>query len=138
MADSAGFEADQLLAQVGWVRQLARSLISDPDLADDVAQEAWLAALKSAPDRDRPLEPWLATVVRNFALRARRSASRRAAREEVAATPEALPSASELYERASMHKELVQAVLALEEPYKTTLLLRFLEELPPRSSVSSD
>jgi hypothetical protein len=35
---------DELLAQMGWVRELARGLVSDPSLADDLAQETGLAA----------------------------------------------------------------------------------------------
>ncbi|MBZ0153516.1 MAG: hypothetical protein K8J09_18480, partial [Planctomycetes bacterium] len=37
------------LAEMAWVRALARSLLHDPSLADDVAQDTWLAAQTSPP-----------------------------------------------------------------------------------------
>ena len=36
---------DDLLAHVGWVQALARSLVRDSAAADDLAQETWMAAL---------------------------------------------------------------------------------------------
>ncbi|MEW6743192.1 MAG: sigma-70 family RNA polymerase sigma factor [Planctomycetota bacterium] len=121
-----------LLSHVGWVRALARHLVQDPNLADDIAQDTWLAALKSRPDGDRPLQPWLRRVLRNVAHRTHRQRVRRWRREREAARPEALPSAAELHERASLQRALVDAVLRLEDPYGTTVLLRYFEGLPPR------
>ncbi|MBL4771088.1 MAG: carboxypeptidase regulatory-like domain-containing protein, partial [Planctomycetes bacterium] len=46
---------------------------------------------------------------------------------------EALASTQELVERADLHNALVHAVSELNEPYRTVLLQRFLEELPPRA-----
>ena len=62
---------EALLAHAGWLRQLAASLVLDPGAADDVVQDTWLAALLHPPAADRPLEPWLARVARNFAFRRR-------------------------------------------------------------------
>ena len=38
----------------------------------------------------------------------------------------------EAVQRAEVHRRLVEAVFALAEPYRTTILLRYFEDLPPR------
>ncbi len=132
MSEAHEYDADRLLSQIGWVRRLAQGLVADPSAAEDLVQETWLAFLRRKPDSSRPLEPWLSTVVHNFARRHRRAEARRAEREADAAREEAQPSSHELVERAGLQRELVEAVLALDEPYRSTLLMRYLEELPPR------
>jgi RNA polymerase sigma factor (sigma-70 family) len=126
------FDQEVLLSEIGWVRRLARSLVADAHLADDLAQDACLAALQASPRTDRPIRGWLATVLRNLVRQSNRREIRRRAREERAARPEALDPAAALVERAALQREVVGAVLALEEPYRTAILLRFLEGLPPR------
>ncbi|MEZ6014862.1 MAG: sigma-70 family RNA polymerase sigma factor [Planctomycetota bacterium] len=125
-----GHEA--LLEHAAWVRRLAAELVRDAAAAEDVAQETWLAYLRLRPGADRPLRPWLARVVRNqAALRARR-ASARLGRELDAARSEAVPSADELVGRAEVQRRVVEAVLALHEPYRGALLLRYYEGLTPK------
>lgn len=122
---------DILLEHAAWVRRLASDLVRDQDAAEDVAQDTWLAFLKQRPSGDRPLRPWLARVVRNkAALRIRRGAGRRAREAEVA-RKEALPSAEDIVERGEVQRELVDAVLKLDEPYRSVLLLRYYEGLQP-------
>ncbi|MCB9915074.1 MAG: RNA polymerase sigma factor [Planctomycetes bacterium] len=122
---------DRLLEHMAWVRALARELVRDPGTADDLAQETWLAFLRARPDTDRPLRPWLARVLRNAAgLTARRGANRDA-REATVARPEGLPAGDHLVERAEEQQRVARAVLALAEPYRTTLLLRYYEGLQP-------
>src|SRR5688572_10693228 len=99
-----------LLDEAVWIRSLARRVARDASEADDLVQEALVSALESPPDRGQPRRAWLATVVANAARALRRSGSRRAARERVAARPEALPSAADLVERALVQRELVEAV----------------------------
>lgn len=123
---------ETLLAHSGWVWRLARGLTADPHLAEDIVQETWLAALRSGPSDPRRLPQWLAVVVRNFAGRLHRGDARRSAREEASARPERVPGTSELVERAEAHRLVVSAVLGLEEPYVTAILMRYLDELPPR------
>ncbi|NOT31430.1 MAG: hypothetical protein HOP15_13365 [Planctomycetes bacterium] len=45
---------------------------------------------------------------------------------------EAIPSTADILAREEARARVVEAVLALEEPLRTTLVLRFLEDLPPR------
>ena len=64
---------DMLLEHAAWMRKLARELVRDPGAADDLTQDTWLAFLRSRPDPDRQIRPWLARVLRNAAgLSARR------------------------------------------------------------------
>jgi len=132
MARSPELDA-RLLAESGWVRALARELAGDAHAADDLEQEAWLAALERAPDARGPLSPWFTRVLRNLAAKGRRGALRRGERERRAARAEAEPSSADVVLVAARQRELVGAVLALEEPYRTTVLQRYLEELPPRA-----
>jgi RNA polymerase sigma-70 factor (ECF subfamily) len=132
MSETTPLDPDRLLEHVAWVRRLAGRLCYDDARADDVAQETLLAALRTGPrDAVRP-RPWLAAVARSVVRRIRRTTERRDARERVAARPEALPATDEIVVRASLLRAVVDAVLALPEPYRTTILLRFFEELPPR------
>jgi len=132
---------EDLTAHVAWVRRLASQLVRDPGTADDLAQDACLAALQRPPDDRAPLGTWLATVVRNGARLAWRGADRRADRERRSARDEATPSADQLVERVAVHRSVVDAVLALASPYRETILQRYFDGLTPteiaaRSSVS--
>jgi len=120
-----------LLEQSGWVRALARRLASGAD-ADDLEQATWLAALTTRSERSGPLREWLGAIVRNFARQQRRSEGRRTDHEQRAARREATGPADDLLARAELQRKLVGAVMELEEPYRTTVLLRYFENLPPR------
>ncbi|MCC6408490.1 MAG: sigma-70 family RNA polymerase sigma factor [Planctomycetes bacterium] len=125
----AGTNVEALLEHSDWVRALARTLVADSAQAEDVAQEAWLAALRHPPrDASNP-RGWLATVVRNAARKLARERVRRAAREADVARDDALPSAAELVEQTNLQRELAGLVVELDEPYRSTLLLRFFQGL---------
>lgn len=116
-----------LLAHEPFLRSLARSLVFDPHRVDDLVQETWLAALRHSPRPGPGLRAWLAQVLRNAARQLARRERRRACRERAAARPErAVPPQEGVRER------VVDAVLALDEPFRTAVLLRFFEGLPPR------
>lgn len=123
--------ADALLAHADWIRALARSLVRDPDTADEIVQRTIVAAWTRPPDEPGSLRGWLVRCIRNFAHSARRSSERRQRSEAFAARQEALPSAHDVVERASVSRELVEQVLALEEPYRTAILLRYFDEKEP-------
>jgi RNA polymerase sigma-70 factor (ECF subfamily) len=122
----------ELLAHQAFVRELAHRLLADGATADDVAQDAMVAALENPPRRGSRYRAWLAVVVRNLARRAVRSAHRRRTREQLAAQGEAVRAADDAVERLSWHRRLVDAVLDLPEPYRRTVILRHYESLPPR------
>lgn len=122
---------DALLRERTWVVALARHLAGDTHRGDDLAQDAFVAALESPP-RAGAARGWFATVLRHGVSRRARADERRARRERVGARPESVGSASEAVERAEAHERVVRALLALEEPYRSALVLRFFEDLPPR------
>jgi RNA polymerase sigma-70 factor (ECF subfamily) len=123
---------DALLAESAWLRRLARRLVRDEARAEDAVQDTLVAALERERAGRVPGRPWLAAVLRNSVRFDARSGARRAAREAHAAAPDA-PPPDEVVARLEAHRRLVEAVLALEEPYRTALALRFLEGLPPRA-----
>ncbi len=124
-------DARLLLEHAQWIRRLARGLVHDPERAEDLSQETWTRLLERPPGLERPFRGWIATVMRNLLRAERRGAARRSAREQASARAEAEPSSHELVERAALQRELVQAVLELDEPYRTTILLRYFEERSP-------
>src|SRR5262249_28223067 len=108
-----------------FVRELALRLVSDSNAADDVVQDAWLRFLKAGPGEERALRAWWRRVVANLASNRRRTEGRAQGREARAARGEGLRSVAEELERAELLRELVDAVLALEEPYRSTILARY-------------
>ncbi len=122
-------DAEKLLAEARWASRLARSLVRDDSAAQDVVQSALVAALESAPADEGRIRPWLARVVRNFAAQSRRGDAHRSEREQASARAERAPSAAETAERIESQRVLVDALASLEEPYRTTVTLRYLEGL---------
>ncbi|MEM1450197.1 MAG: sigma-70 family RNA polymerase sigma factor [Planctomycetota bacterium] len=120
---------DALLTEADWVRALARALVERDDLADDAVQDVWLAALQARSGPRESRRGWLRQVARNAVARSFRSDSRRRVREEAVARDEELPSTFDVVERFSTQQAVGTAVLALEEPYRETVLLRFYQEL---------
>jgi RNA polymerase sigma-70 factor (ECF subfamily) len=68
---------DVLLAQSDWLRRLALGLVHSRSDADDLIQETWMAALRSPPDPERPIRPWLTRVLQNLSRMSFRGESRR-------------------------------------------------------------
>jgi RNA polymerase sigma-70 factor (ECF subfamily) len=118
---------EQLMTELAWVRRLARALVRDPAAAEDVAQDALVIAAQHEPPEDRPLRPWLARVVTNAARTRWRGAMRREAREHAAELERVVPTPAELVERVELQRIVAGEVLALAEPYRTTILLHFVE-----------
>ncbi len=127
--DAAPIPVETLLAHREWVRCVALAVVRDPNAADDVEQETWLAALSSPPRHEESLRGWFGAVARSRARRIGRGESRREARESVVAREEATQSAAELAEIADTHRRVVQAVVEMAEPYRQTILLRYFEGL---------
>ena len=123
---------EKLLKHADFVRSLARSLVVDDHQAADVAQQTWLAALENPPDRKKPLRSWLSRVVRNFACRIHRSESRRRKYESAAPAARRVTSPDEVLEKEKIRRRLIEAVLALKEPYRTALVMRYYDGLQPR------
>lgn len=123
----------ELLEHDAFLRTLARSLVIDEGRADDVVQEAYVAVLNRPPPRPGPLTGWLAAIVRHLAWKSRRGEARRDHHEQSVAAPDPVPSAATVLAREEARRRIVEAVLALEEPYRSTVLLRHFEQMPPRA-----
>lgn len=122
---------ERLLEHRAWVRALARQLVWDAGQVDDIEQQTWLAAVRRPP-REGSARAWLGGVVRNLAASLRRTEGRLRRRHAAAFARAAAPATDDVVAQAEQHRRVVDAVLALAEPYRTTLLLRFFEGLAPR------
>lgn len=117
------FDPDELLAHKAWVRALAASLVFDRERVDDVVQETWLAALQARRDGVRDLRAWLGGILRNVVRRQLRGERRRRRRETlVTRTGPPAQEDRDLVAEAEQQRDLVAAVLALDEPYRSTVL----------------
>ena len=132
MANPGPVGVEALLAHREWARGLARALVRDPADADDLEQTAWLEAIRRPPARDEGLRGWFATLLRRRARDRWREGERRGRREAASARPDAARPTAEVVADAEAHRLVVEALMALEEPFRETLLLRFFEDLPPR------
>ena len=123
---------DVLLSRIDYVRSLARRLVRDGAEADDLVQDALVQAI----DRPRPVSGnpvgWIGTVLRNLSRDRSRSGMRRQTHETAGAKTESQPGGLDNVLATERHRELAEVVLALEEPYRTTLSMRYFEDLPPR------
>lgn len=120
---------ERLLAEQDFVRGVVRSLLRG-DEAEDVVQRTWLRAVRRTLPASAGLRPWLARIARNLVRDGRRDAQRRAARELAAAKDEALPSTLDVLAREAERRRVVDAVLALPEPYRGAVLARFWDDTP--------
>jgi len=121
------------------IYNLAFRLLGNADDALDAAQDAFVSAYAALSrfDPDRPFAPWLFRIATNACygmLRKRRPDLSFEAMEEQEAVPAAAVSAveadpQERVLRAMRDEEIQQAVLALAEPFRTVMFLRYEEEM---------
>lgn len=116
------------------VRRLARGLVYDASLAEDVAQEALGVAARRPPAAGRSWGAWLAGIVRNVARNRLRGERRRRSHETEAARRQAgsvaPPGPLEHLARIEEGQRVLAALGRLEEPYRHTVTLRYLDDLP--------
>jgi RNA polymerase sigma factor (sigma-70 family) len=120
---------ERLLAHTEWLTRVARALTTSADDADDVVQQTWLRALEQPPSHASNLRGWLATLARNLVRSRRRSREREEARVRALPTAETPRPPHESVARAELQQVVLDAVLALAEPYRSALVLRYLDEL---------
>ncbi len=118
------------LFRVHWPRayRAAYLIVHDSAAAEDIAQEAFVAAVRALDrfDRRRPFTPWLHRIVANRAIDWARA---RAARAEVALPEGAGPVAPE---RSSGDPQVLAAGLVeLTPEHRAVIVLRYLLDYTP-------
>ncbi|MDQ3867428.1 MAG: RNA polymerase sigma factor [Actinomycetota bacterium] len=145
----AGSSADlETLFRVHWPRayRAAYLVVHDAGAAEDIAQEAFLAAIRALGrfDRRRPFGPWLHRIVVNRAIDWSRA---RALRRESACPPGDVPDPAADGAPAPYSERVLAALAALSADHRAVIVLRhFLEYTPgeiatlldlPRGTVNS-
>jgi RNA polymerase sigma-70 factor (ECF subfamily) len=115
------------------VFRLAYLITGDADEAEDVAQEAFIAALKHLPrfDTARPLRPWLLRITANTARNRHRSVGRYfdALRRLALGTPEPTSNAESESVQQQESQALWEAVRRLNAADQEVIYLRYFLEL---------
>lgn len=139
MPDSLGDSlGDSLLSHQAFIRRIAHALSRDSHEADDLVQDTWVRALTSRPLTDRGLGPWLAASARGLARNGRRSAQRRRLHESISMDAGAAETTTEAVEQLAVRQEVVAAVLALEEPFRSTVVMVYERGLTPSEIANSE
>ncbi|MEM7305434.1 MAG: sigma-70 family RNA polymerase sigma factor [Planctomycetota bacterium] len=107
------------------LRRLARRLVDDENDVDDLIQQTWLRWIQGRPSEDRPLLPWLATVLRREFFHERRATRRRADWERAVEPREPTPSPEEDAAYSDTCCALAEAVARLREPYRSAVAGRY-------------
>jgi len=131
-AEPAAIPMHVLLEHQDFVRGLARQLVRDPQQAEDLAQDAWIAALERPPGALSTVRGWFAGTLRHRAANLRREHTRRARREAGAARAEQVVE-RDAAEQLELESRVVRAVLALREPYRGVVLGRYYQGLDTRT-----
>jgi RNA polymerase sigma-70 factor (ECF subfamily) len=137
-AQEGSEEALERLFRRHWPRahRAAYLIVRDAAAAEDIAQEAFLSAVRSLDrfDRRRPFGPWLHRIVVNRAIDWARARSLRA---EV--TSEAEPAASRALDAAAnpYSDETFGALAALSPEHRAVVVLRYLLEYTPGEIAST-
>ena len=125
----AGSVSDlEALFDAHWPRayRAAYLVVGDGAAAEDIAQEAFLAAIRALDrfDRRRPFGPWLHRIVVNRAIDWSRA---RALRAETAPLPDAAAAA----DTRDVSDELMAGLRALSPDHRAVVVLRYLLEYTP-------
>jgi len=126
----SSLDPEALFVHRDFLRGIARAMLADVDHADDAVQQTFLRALTHPPQR-HGVRAWLATVLKNIVRNQLRGQRRRESHERNAVRRLRVPTPEEIAEREALRKRVLDAVLALDEPYRTTVLLRWFEDRTP-------
>jgi RNA polymerase sigma-70 factor, ECF subfamily len=130
----AGSEADLgELFRRHWRRayRTAFLIVHDHAAAEDIAQESFVAAIRSLDrfDRRRPLGPWLARIVANRAIDWTRS---RTARREVDREPPDLAGpGDEPGPGLDYSSDILEALAGLSPEHRAVVVMRYVLEYTP-------
>ena len=113
------------------LQRIAKSVVGDSDLAEDIVQSAWVEALRRGPAKLGL--GWIRRLVHSRSIDALRGKGRA---PSMGASPNALELPHDedtLGSKIEVQREVLDAVDALDEPYRTAIYLRYFEDLGPRS-----
>ncbi len=127
-----------LLRHAGFLRRLARDLVGDPSAAEDAVQEVWLRALEKPPRHGANVRGWLRVVLTNLVRSKARGESRREARERDRAVDPAGALLSTNPNDEATLRFVTEAVLALEEPLRSTVLQHYFQGLTAAEIATRD
>ncbi len=122
-------------AHGAFVRTLARAMVADEHMAEDLAHDTWAAVVSRPPVGVRDVRAWLSTILQRRVASYRRG-QRKTTQIDSAESfdPEsAQGAADDAVQQLEYEHVLHSAVRALKEPYRSTVYLRFHEGLPPRT-----
>jgi RNA polymerase sigma-70 factor (ECF subfamily) len=110
---------------------IARRIVRRPDLAEDVVQDAFVSAWRSAPSFDPArgrARAWLTTIVRNRALNVVRDSARveLASEEQIALYKDRSDEARAAYHSLGAGDALKNCLERLEEQRRTSILLAYV------------
>jgi RNA polymerase sigma-70 factor (ECF subfamily) len=121
---------DDLLHHAAWAHRLARNLLGDAAAADDLIQDLYLKLLR---DEAAGLRRWtsLGRLIRDAAADTWRSLRRRTRHEEARAASEVAVAGdpAAVTQRFESQRCLAKAVQALDEPFRSTVILRYYDDL---------
>jgi RNA polymerase sigma-70 factor, ECF subfamily len=129
-AQSGSQDAMEALFKAHWApaHRAAFLIVHDAAAAEDIAQEAFLAAIRALDrfDRRRPFGPWLHRIVVNRAIDWSRA---RALRREVGETVADRPAPTE--QPVGWSDETIAALACLDPDQRAAVVLRHLLEYTP-------
>lgn len=116
------------------VYRSAYFICADRWVAEDIAQEAMLKALRALPtlDRSRPISPWLSTIAANAAkdwLRMRARRPEETLGEQVADARKSGEDLAEDLGRNTLSDELAAGLLELKLGFRSVIVMRHLLDL---------
>jgi RNA polymerase sigma-70 factor (ECF subfamily) len=129
----AGSASDlEALFRLHWPRahRAAYLVVHDSAAAEDIAQEAFLSAVRALDsfDRHRPFGPWLHRIVVNRAIDWARA---RTLRREIGEEPLAQAAAAPSQEPDAMGAETMTALASLSPDHRAVVVLRYLLDYSP-------
>jgi RNA polymerase sigma-70 factor (ECF subfamily) len=128
-AQAGSQDAFEELFRRHWRRayRAAFLIVHDHGAAEDIAQEAFVAAIRTLErfDRRRAFAPWLGRIVTNRAIDWARA---RAARRE---THDPLPDRPSLPEPAGYSDELLRGMAGLSPDHRAVVVMRYVLEYTP-------
>jgi RNA polymerase sigma-70 factor (ECF subfamily) len=128
----AGSETDlELLFRRHWPRayRAAFLIVHDHAAAEDIAQEAFVAAIRRLDrfDRRRPFAPWLGAIVANRAIDWLRARTARRETADAVAEPPSPPDVPV----GRYSEELLSALAKLSPEHRAVVVMRYVLEYTP-------